>query len=85
METNKSEEVKPILGVLRRHVYESILLDQYALFGGMSEVMVWRERKERIGAAIVRFTLAGKEINEEWIMEYNELTHKIEKYENGMY
>lgn len=85
MDKQNSEEVKPILGVLNRRVFESILLDQYALYGGMSEVMVWRERKEKIGAAIIRFTLAGKEINHDWFNEYNELTYKIERYENGMY
>jgi hypothetical protein len=61
VETSGAPHVKPPLGVVPRHIWESVQE---------------HERLKDIKAAISRYLEAGSTIPIEWITEYNELVRK---------
>jgi len=65
--------IKPPIGILNRKAYETFLNEDINRNGGMCLTVIKKERMIGLKGAIERYLKAGRHIDIEWVIEYNEL------------
>ena len=67
---------KPVLGVLNRRAYLSILQQTINEEGGVHLDYFYNKRVNSLAGAIQRYAEARESIPTDWIIEYNELVYR---------
>jgi len=70
------EDLKPI-GILPTDYYNKLLLESIEVHGGMSMLMIHKQRLLDIEEAIMRYANENLEIPSEWVDEHNQKSRLI--------